>query len=63
MNKVLNINTNNPINRGNGKFNLDVPLDNRRGLDNKLVTGKYFVVRFIFRDENNKINVNDIQCY
>lgn len=63
MNKVLNINTNNPIIRGNGKFNLDVPLDNRKGLDNKLVVGKYFVVRFIFRDETNKINVNDIQCY
>ena len=63
MNKVLNINTNNPINRGDGKFNLDVPLDNRKWSDNKLVVGKYFVVRFIFRDEENKVNVNNIQCY
>lgn len=62
-NKVDSIKTLNPIIRGNGKFDDNVELIVRRGLDNALVVGKWFVVRLIFMDEDKRISVNDIQCY
>lgn len=62
-NKVANINTKNPIIRRDGKFYENTKIDIRRGLDNALIVGKYFVVRLIFRDDKERINVDDIQCY
>lgn len=60
-NTIKNIDTISPIQRHTGKLN-DILQQNDKA-DNKLMVGKYFVVRFIFRDNNEKINVDDIQCY
>lgn len=62
-NKVANINTKNPIIRRNGKFYENTKINVRRGLDNALIVGKYFVVRIIFRDDAERINLDDIQTY
>lgn len=60
-NVIKNINTIPPVNRYTGKYNkVDKQLSK---LDNKLIVGKYFVIRFIFRDSDKKINIDDIQCY
>ena len=61
-NKILKINTINPIIRGNGKFAL-TNNDLGKGVDNALIIGKWFVIRLIFRDNEKRININDIQTY
>lgn len=61
-NKVLNINSINPIIRGTGKFALTND-DLGTKVDNKLIVGKWFVIRLIFADKDKRININDIQTY
>lgn len=61
-NKILKIDTINPIIRGNGKFALTED-ELGKGVDNALIVGKYFAIRIIFRDEDKRISVDDIQCY
>lgn len=62
-NKVANIDTKNPIIRGNGKLHPDTKFLTTKSLNDALVVGKYFVVRFIFYSDDKRISVNDIQCY
>lgn len=60
-NVVKQIDTIPPVDRHTGKYNeIDKQLTK---LDNKLIVGKYFVIRFIFRKEDKNINIDDIQCY
>ena len=35
----------------------------QRGYDNALISGKYVVVRFSFKNTTKQINIKDIQCY
>lgn len=60
-NVIKEIKTIPPIDRHSGKYN-EVNKQLTK-LDNKLIVGKYFVIRFIFRDDNERINIDDIQCY
>lgn len=62
-NKVANIDTKNPIIRGNGKLHPDTKLLTKTNLNDALVVGKYFVVRFVFYSDDKRISVDDIQCY
>lgn len=62
-NKIRDIKTNVPIYRHNGKTNNDIIFEIRKGLDNSLIVGKYFVIRLIFKNKDKVININDIQCY
>lgn len=62
-NKVENIDTKNPIIRENGKLHPDIKFLTTKSLNDALVVGKYFVVRFVFYDKNKRISVNNIQCY
>lgn len=60
-NVIKEIKTIPPVDRHTGKYNeVNKQLSK---LDNKLIVGKYFAIRFIFRDENKTINIDDIQCY
>ena len=62
-NYVLNINTIEPIIRGNGKFALETTDLGKQINNNALIVGKYFVIRIIFADQDKRISINDIQCY
>ena len=35
----------------------------KRGYDNALITGKYAVIRFIFKNINKPVFIKDIQAY
>lgn len=39
------------------------PIKVQRGYDNALISGKYVVVRFSFKNTTKQINIKDIQCY
>ena len=50
------------INRLTGTLN-DLEQKVQRGYDNALMSGKYVVVRFSFKNTTKQINIKDIQCY
>lgn len=62
-NKIANIGTKNPIIRGNGKLHPDTKFITTKRLNDALVVGKYFVIRFIFYSNDKRISVNNIECH
>ena len=62
-NKIANIDTKNPIIRGNGKLHPDTKFITTKSLNGALVVGKYFVIRFIFYSNDKRISVNNIECH
>ena len=62
-NKVASFNLENITDRISGKINTELQLVENKNIDNKLMVGKYAVVRLIFRDTNRKVIIKDIQSY
>lgn len=62
-NKVADFKYENITDRISGKINPDLILVDNKNIDNKLVVGKYVVVRLIFRDSNKQIIIKDVQSY
>ena len=62
-NKIANIDTKNPIIRGNGKLHPDTKFITTKRLNDALVVGKCFVIRFIFYSNDKRISVNNIECH
>ena len=60
---IANIDTKNPIIRGNGKLHPDTKFITTKRLNDALVVGKYFVIRFIFYSNDKRISVNNIECH
>lgn len=50
------------VNRLTGQIN-NIETSTKKGLDNALVTGKYFVIRFKFKNTTKEINIKDIHAY
>lgn len=61
-NIAKNIHNEEIVNRLTGEIN-NISTSIKKGLDNALVTGKYFVIRFKFKNTTKEINIKDIHAY
>ena len=62
-NKVTDYKYENITDRISGEINPDLTFNDNRYNDNKLMTGKYIIVRIIFRDNTRDIIIKDVQSY
>ena len=61
-NKIDKIENGDIVHRLTG-FNQNLPEKIQRGYDNALISGKYVVIRFIFKNTTKQVNIKDIHAY